>query len=334
MAVFDKMTRKTNSIKKNSKLFKYNIMRSKLYIHNILFLLIFIAFTWDSHSQQNTQHTQYMYNTMSLNPAYTGSLGTMDIVGTYRDQWVGIDGAPVTQNLGIQSPLQNERIGLGLNLQNDKLGPATQFFADANFSYTLQLNATMKLAFGVKAGAKIFNVDFSKGTFQDPNDNLNVNIENRWTPTVGAGTYLYTDKWYVGLSVPDFITDDYYDDVEHAIAEEDIQYYLIGGYVFELSPELKFKPAVLAKYLHGIPLVVDVSANFLIMNRFSAGVSYRYEDALSGLVGISFMEGFFVGYSYDYTLTDLTDYNSGTHEIVLRYTVPLKDKKINSPRYF
>lgn len=309
-------------------------MKLQISIKIFKYLIPVLVFTMTSYAQQNPQYTQYMYNPMSINPGYTGSLGTFDAVVTYRDQWIGIDGAPVTQNLGVHSPLRNEKIGLGLNLQNDEIGPAKEFYADVNFSYTLQMNSTLKLGLGIKGGAKIFNVDFSKGTFENP-DPLNTNIDNKLTTALGAGAYLYADNWYLGLSVPDFITNKYYDDdVEGGIAEEEIQYYLIGGYVFELSPSLKFKPAVLAKYLHGFPLVVDVSANFLILDQFTIGASYRYEDSVSGLAGVNFLQGFFVGYSYDYTLTDLSDYNSGTHEFVLRYTLPHKNKRINSPRFF
>lgn len=309
-------------------------MKLQLFLTRNIFLLASLLTTTCVLSQQNPQYTQYMYNTMSINPGYTGSLGTLDGVLTYRDQWTGIDGAPVTQNLGVHSPLRNEKIGLGLNIQNDKIGPAKEFYADANFSYTLQVSPTLKLGLGLKGGVKIFNVDFSMGTFENPVDPLNKNIENKLNTTLGAGAYLYSNNWYLGFSVPDLITNKYYDDVEQAVAEEEIQYYLIGGYVFDLSPSLRFKPAFLAKYLEGFPLVVDVSANFLIMDQFSVGASYRYEDSVSGLAGVNFLEGFFVGYSYDYTLTDLSKYNSGTHEIVLRYTLFQKNKKINSPRYF
>jgi type IX secretion system PorP/SprF family membrane protein len=310
-------------------------MKLQSFINKKTLSILLLVFVMQSYSQNNPQYTQYMYNTMSINPGYTGSLGTLDVVGIYRDQWVGIDGAPVSQNLGIHSPLRNEKLGLGLNVQNDKIGPANEFYADANFSYTLQMSATMKLGLGIKAGAKLFNVDFSKGTFEDPNnDPLNENVKNKLTTTLGAGAFLYSDNWYLGLSVPDFISNKYYDDVDQSVAKEEIQYYLIGGYVFDLSPQLRFKPTVLAKYLHGFPLVVDVSANFLIMDRFSVGASYRYDDSVSGLAGINFLQGFFVGYSYDYTLTDLSDYNSGTHEIILRFTLPQRNKRINSPRYF
>ncbi|UAB80949.1 type IX secretion system membrane protein PorP/SprF [Marixanthomonas sp. SCSIO 43207] len=286
-------------------------------------------------AQQESQYTQYMYNTTAINPAYAGSLGTLDVVGTYRDQWIGLDGAPVTQNLGIHAPLRNDRIGLGLNIQNETIGPAKEFNAVANFSYTIRVSPNTKLAFGLGAGVNLYDLDFSKGLMLDPNDKLLMNnIDQRVTPVIGAGTYLYGDKWYLGLSVPDFKTDELYDDIEQSIAEEEIQYYLMGGYVFDLNPRFKFKPAFLVKYQTDYPFVVDVSANFLYNERFTLGVSYRYEDAVSGLAGIEIFQGFFVGYSYDYTLTDLTNYNSGSHEIVLRFTLPSKLKRINSPRFF
>lgn len=310
-------------------------MNSNSIFYKAKILIVFLICGYMANAQQQPQYTQYMYNTMSINPAYTGSLGTLDIVGTYRSQWVGIDGAPVTQNLGIHSPLNYNRIGIGLNIQNDALGPANQTFANANFSYSLQIAPTTQLALGLKAGAKLFNVDFSKGTFQTPGDPLlSENIENRITPTIGAGAYLYTNNWYIGLSIPDFMSSDYFDDNDQAVAKEELQYYLIGGYVFDLNRQLKFKPAFLAKYTHGLPLVIDISANFLFLERFSLGASYRFEDAVSALAGFQITESFFVGYSYDYTTTGFSSYNSGTHEAILRFTLPQKNKRINSPRYF
>ena len=311
-------------------------MKRQIFLNKNSFLLALLLLSISSYCQQNPQYTQYMYNTMSINPGYTGSLGTLDAVLIYRDQWVGIEGAPVSQNLGIHSPLRNEKIGIGLNLQNDKIGPAKEFYADANFSYSLQLSPTVKMGLGLKGGVKIFNVDFSKGTFENPgSDPLNRNVENKLTTTLGAGAYMYADNWYLGFSVPDFITNKYYDDIEQSVAEEEIQYFLIGGYVFDLSPSLRFKPAFLAKYLDGFPIVVDVSANFLIMDQFSVGASYRYEDSVSGLAGVNFLEGFFVGYSYDYTTSNLSQFNSGSHEIVLLYNLDLLGKGYNkSPRFF
>ncbi|QNJ98721.1 PorP/SprF family type IX secretion system membrane protein [Constantimarinum furrinae] len=306
----------------------------KNYSKLILVVLIFFS-TQEFLGQQDPQYTQYMYNPMSINPGYAGSLETLDIVGIYRDQWVGIDGAPVTQSLGAHAPLRNDEIGLGVDIRHDALGPSDEVLINGNFSYKLQLSPYIKLGLGLKAGANIFNVDYSKGLFQDPNDPVfNNNIDNRLTLNLGAGIYLYSDNWYLGGSVPDFITNQFYDDIQQSVAEEELQYYLIGGYVFDVTTDLKLKPAFLLKYLSGFPVVVDFSANMMYRERFVLGISYRYEDAVNGLAGFQILDSVFVGYSYDYTLTDLQDYNSGTHEIVLRFTLVQKSKRINSPRFF
>jgi len=272
---------------------------------------------------------------MSINSGYTGSLNTIYAVGTYRSQWTGIDGAPMSKNIAIHSPLKNEAIGICLNLLNEILGPENQIFADANASYTVKVSQETNLAFGLKAGIKLLNIDFSKGDYQNPGDPLlNENIDNKLNPTLGAGAYYYSQKWYLGLSVPDFISDDFYDDNEMAVAKEEIQFYFIGGYVFDLSDAIKFKPTFLARYSENVPFSIDVSANVLFNERFSIGLSYRLDDAISALAGFHINESFFIGYSFDYSTNEFMNYNDGTHEIVLTYTLPQKDRRVNSPRYF
>lgn len=314
--------------------FNIKIMNMKSSIYKV-FASFICLLSLEVYSQQRPQYTQYMYNTMTVNPGYTGSLGTLYGVGVYRAQWTGIDGAPVSQNVSVHSPLNNEALGLGLNLANETLGPASQVFADINFSYSIRVSQTTKLGLGLKAGAKLLNVDFSKGTYLDPNDVLlSQNIDNKLNPTIGAGAFLYSEKWYLGLSVPDFISDDYFDDESNAVAKEEIQFYMIGGYVFDLSSDFKFKPAFLVQYSQNLPTTVDVSANFMFRDRFILGAAYRYEDAISGLAGFHITESFFLGYSYDYTISQFTNYTKGSHEIVLTYTLPFKVKGVYSPRFF
>lgn len=299
------------------------------------YLLLMLVIGGSLYAQQDPQYTQYMYNTMSINPAYTGSPGTLEANLLYRSQWVGVEGAPETQAFGIHSPLANRNIGLGLNIVNDKIGPSNELFFSGNFSYTIQATYNTKLAFGVKAGLKVLDIDFSKGIFYDPGDILLTNnIQNQVLPTVGAGVYYFSDKWYVGFSVPNFFMNEYYDDVEEAVMSDRLHYYLMGGYVFNISDNLKFKPAVLAKAVSGAPISFDISSNFLIQEIFTVGVSYRYEDAINVLAGIQVFDSFFVGYSYDYSLTDFQKYNDGSHEIILRYHIPEKSSRIKSPRFF
>jgi type IX secretion system PorP/SprF family membrane protein len=286
-----------------------------------------------SFAQQDPQYTQYMYNTMSVNPAYAGQREVLSVTGLHRTQWVGIDGAPQTQTLGIHAPLRNERVGLGLSIVNDKLGPASETYVSANFSYTIPVNDNdTKLSFGLKGGFHLLDTDWSKGQFQNPDAVFQENI-NLFSPTVGAGLYLHSYKWYLGLSVPNFITTEHYDDFQESVAAERLHYFLIGGYVFDLSENTKLKPAFLVKGVSGAPLIADVSANFLFHEKLTLGVAWRWDDSVSGLAGFQLTEGLYIGYAYDLTTTALNNYNSGSHEIMLRFELQ-KLGRILSPRFF
>ena len=288
-----------------------------------------------SFAQQNPEYTQYMYNTMTVNPAYAGSVGTLEANLLLRKQWVNIDGAPQTGTIGLHSPIGNKKTGLGLNIISDELGPSSEQTVTGNFSYMLDLGVETKLAFGMKAGIRMLNIDWSKGRFYDGNDALlNNNIDNKFMPTLGTGAYMYSDKWYVGLSVPSFLRYDYYDDVQESVVSDKLHYYFIGGYVFNLSDVVKFKPSVLVKAVSGSPLSTDFSGNFLIQEKVTLGASYRMDDSVSALLGLQFAKDFFIGYSFDYTITPLNKYNDGTHEVILRYQLPQKSATIKSPRFF
>ena len=303
-------------------------------IKGLLWLLVSFS-GWYAVAQQNPEYTQYMYNTITVNPGYTGSVGTLEANLLLRKQWVNIDGAPQTGTVGIHSPIGNKKIGLGLNIISDELGPSSEQTVTGNMSYAIDLGVTTKLAFGLKAGARMLNIDWSKGRFYNANDVLlNNNINNKLMPTIGSGAYMYSNKWYVGLSVPSFLRYDFYDDVQESVVSDKLHYYFIGGYVFDLSDAVKFKPSVLVKAVSGSPLATDFSANFLLQEKVTLGASYRMDDSVSALVGLQFAKDFFIGYSFDYTVTELNKYNDGTHEVILRYQMPQKSTTIKSPRFF
>lgn len=286
-------------------------------------------------AQQEPQYTQYMYNTLTVNPGYTGSKESLEAVLLHRSQWVGIDGAPTTQALTVHAPLANEKLGLGLSVVNDRIGPSDEVYADVNFSYTLYIGYKGRLAFGMRVGARMLSLDWSRGKYyQDGDPLLTTNINNRINPTVGAGMYYYTDKWYAGVSVPNFIRHDYYDDIQEDAIAARLHYYIIGGYVFDLADNLKFKPAVLGKIVSGAPVTVDVSANFLLQETVTLGVGYRWDDSVSALAGLQVTKNIFAGYSYDYSVTNLNKYNNGSHEFILRFNLVPKTKRIISPRFF
>lgn len=298
-------------------------------------VVLFVLMGITAHAQREPQYTQYMYNTLTVNPGYTGSAEAIEALLQHRTQWVGIDGAPATQAFTVHAPVFGERVGLGLSAVNDRIGPANELYIDGNFAYTIPFGNDSRIAFGLKAGARILNIDWSRGRYYQEGDPLlNTNINNKFSPTIGAGIYYYTGNWYVGASVPNFIRSDYYDDIEEATVSDRLHYYIIGGYVFTFSEILKFKPAVLAKIVSGAPITTDVSANFLLHDKLTLGASYRWDDSVSALAGFQITPSLFAGYSYDYSVTELNKYNDGSHEFVLRYSIMPKTARIKSPRFF
>ena len=299
----------------------------------ILFLVVSLVSLF-SYSQQDSQYTQYMYNTMNVNPAYAGSRETLSIFGMYRTQWVGLDGAPDTGVFALHSPV-SEKVGLGLSFVNDRIGISDESSISIDFSYTIPVSENYKLAFGLKGTAHLLNVDYSKLNIYNPGDGLlQSNIDNRFSPNIGAGAYLYSDKFYIGLSVPNMLETDHYDDNIYSTAGERMHGYLISGYVFDLTDNIKFKPAVLAKAVKGAPLQTDLTANFLFNERFTLGVAWRWDAAVSGLAGFQIDNNWFIGYAYDAETTKLANYNSGSHEIFLRYEFFRKSSRMISPRFF
>jgi len=297
-------------------------------------VLVFMFFSAVGFAQQDAQYTQYMYNTININPAYAGSRGALSIFGLYRTQWVGLDGAPETSSFSVNTPLSNSNLGLGVSLVNDKIGPTNENTISADLSYTVPTSETFKLSFGIKATGNLFSLDVNKLQPEHQGDPQFQDLNSKFSPNVGAGVYYHSDKAYVGLSVPNFIETNRYDDNDTAIFKDKINYYLIAGYVFDLDPYIKFKPAVMTKMVEGSPLQVDLSANFMFNDKFVAGLAYRWSAALSAMAGFQVTDGLFIGYSYDRETTRLNNYNSGSHEIFLRFEFFNNYSRITSPRFF
>jgi len=299
-----------------------------------LFLFVILLVTYSGHAQQDAQFTQYMYNTININPAYAGSRGALSVFALHRDQWIGLDGAPKTNAISVNTPINNSNVGLGVSLVNDKIGPTTENQFSVDLSYTIPTSDNWKLSFGIKGSADIFNLDVSKLNPADQGDPQFQNLENDFSPNVGAGIYWHSDKAYIGLSVPNFIQTNRYNDNDVAIYKDQINYYLMGGYIFDFSQEIKFKPAVLTKMVEGAPLQVDVSANFLFFEKLTLGVAYRWDAAVSAMAGFQLTDAMYIGYGYDNETTQLRKYNSGSHEIFLRFELFKNNSKMTTPRFF
>lgn len=305
-------------------------MRTKLFFFVIMFVTI------AGYAQQDAQFTQYMYNTININPAYAGSRGALSVFGLYRTQWVGLDGAPETSAFSVNSPINNSNLGVGASLVNDKIGPTNENNISVDLSYTVQTSADFKLSFGIKGTANLFNLDVSKLNPESQGDPQFQDLNNKFSPNVGAGVYWHSDKAYIGLSVPNFIETNRFDDNDYAIYKDKINYYLIAGYVFDLDQYqyIKFKPALLTKMVEGAPLQVDVSANFMFMDKLVVGLAYRWSASISAMVGFQITDGLYLGYGYDRETTRLNNYNSGSHEIFLRYEFFKNNGKMTTPRFF
>ncbi|WP_010230609.1 PorP/SprF family type IX secretion system membrane protein [Gillisia marina] len=311
--------------------------------NNITKFLIFtgiILISFQGMSQQDPLYTQYMYNMSVLNPAYaTDDPGMLRLGGIYRSQWVGIDGAPSTANFFAHTPL-SERVEVGISIVHDEIGDwVKENNITADFAYVLPLNETNKLSLGIKGGLTTFDSNISGLTLNQLDDPAFREDINEVFPVVGVGAYFFGEKYYVGLSAPNLLTSKHLENQQglRTLGEENIHYFVTGGYVFDINEDFKLKPAFMARGVQGAPLSVDITANVLMFNRLEAGVGYRFGDAITGLVNFAITPQLKLGYAYDRTTSNLGDYNDGTHEFLLLFDLDLfglskgYDK---SPRFF
>ncbi|MEJ2585663.1 MAG: type IX secretion system membrane protein PorP/SprF [Robiginitalea sp.] len=308
--------------------------------------LIIAVTLWSAVSlaQQDAQYTQYMYNTMTVNPAYAGSRGELSIAALYRSQWVGLDGAPETFTLNLHSPIRNSKVGYGFSVVHDNIGDGVvqETYLDAVVSYTIDVSREAKLSFGLKAGGNLLSLDFSELRNFDSEPIQSDNIDNRFSPNIGVGMYYHTNRFYAGLSAPNLFQTEYFDNSQQDandvqfLSKERINFYMITGYVFDLNSDLKLKPAVLTKVVSGAPLQLDLSATFLYNEKFSFGAAYRWDAAFSGLIGFQLNQQLMLGLAYDRETTDLggTQFNDGTFEIFLRWELVKTFENLVSPRFF
>lgn len=286
-------------------------------------------------AQQEAQFTQYMYNPVMVNPAYAGSRGFLSVTGLYRSQWTGIAGSPRT--LAFSAHDDFGKVGLGLSVLDDQVGPATESNVTVDFAYAFPISQKgTKWAFGIKAGMHSFDLDFSKLNINNPSERILVAERNEKSPQFGVGTFLYGNKWYLGLSTPNLLETEYYDDNQVSTATSRSHFYFMGGYVFELSKNMKFKPAATARMVQGSPLALDVSANAMLWEALTLGVAYRLDAGISGLMAIRPSKHILIGYGYDFETSALNRYSSGSHEFFVRFDIFGKDCECapKTPRFF
>jgi len=299
--------------------------------------LVILSTFCDVSAQQDPQYTQYMYNQSIINPAYAGSKENLSLGLLYRNQWTGLDGAPETFTFSAHSPV-SEKIGLGLSAIKDDLGPVSETNVFGDFSYTLQLGGDNKLAFGLKAGVSFFDVglfsEIGNGFVPDPGDPAFASDVTNTFLNIGAGIFYYTDNYYIGLSVPNFINSVHLDENDLMFGSETNHYFVTAGYVFQATDNIKLKPSTLVKSSFDAPVSFDLNVNALFYEKFEIGVSYRLEDSFSGLVGFQITPDLRIGYAYDNVTSALNIAGSSSHEVIINFDIPFSKKALRSPRYF
>lgn len=305
---------------------------------NLFFLLsslLLVGCFQKMYGQEDTQYTQYMYNTSVINPAYTGSVNSLQFFGLYRAQWTGIEGAPQTANLSMAMPIDYSNFGIGGNLVQETIGAMNRTAVAVDLAYRVELNRDYQLAFGMKGTMEFTSVDYTKLTIHDVNDPVSENnISNRFTPNVGAGVFFYSDRLYVGVSIPTIFKRDRFSDNEYSALKKDVNFYWIGGYVIHASDMVVVKPTFMLKTVSGGSAKVDFSTNVTYADRFTAGVSYQWNSAISALAGFQATDQLFVGYAYDASVSGIRTVNTGSHEILLRFELDRGAGKRNTGSYF
>ena len=322
-----------------------NLLNMKTYsfMKRYVWALLFFALMIKTHAQQDPQYTQYMYNMSIINPAYaTDDLGVVNFGALYRSQWAGTVGAPNTFTFYAHTPF-NERVELGVSFLTDEIGDGavkeSSIFGD--FAYVLPMSDDAKLSLGLKAGVTLFETGFNDFQLESGDFSTDPAFAGvtRAFPNVGIGAFYFTDRYYVGLSAPNLLSTKHLENDSgiQRLGSEEIHFFLTGGYVYEFNENLKLKPSVLVRAVGNAPLMVDVSANVLFNKRFEAGVSYRLEDALSGMFNFKVTPDLRIGYAYDHTLSNLGNFNSGSHEVFVLFNLDLlglRQGYDKSPRFF
>ena len=306
-----------------------------------LALALLTLFALEVQAQQDPHYTQYMYNMSVVNPAYAGSKENLSGAILYRQQWVGLEGAPKTATFSFHSPV-GRNVGLGLSAISDEIGPVVENNIYADFSYTLRLGNGHNLAFGLKSGVTFQKVglfsEIGNGFVPQPGDDAFSENTNNTYFNIGSGIFYYTEKYYVAFSVPNMINSTHLDltenDESYNFGSETEHYFLTGGYVFDLSANTKFKPSFMLKSAFDAPSSLDVSTNFLFYEKFEVGATYRLDDSIGAMLNFAVTPSIRIGYAYDHVMSDLNTTTPASHEFMLLFDLNFPKKVSVSPRFF
>lgn len=303
----------------------------------IIILAVAALSPWGATAQQDPMVSQYMFNGLYLNPAYAGSHDYWSSTLSFRTQWVGFDGAPMTTIAAVDGPIRSKNMGLGMILMNDQIGVTRQNAAVFNYAYQLKTGEDSKLAMGVNAGISQFSAKLTDLTVWDQDQVFQNDLRSKILPRFGVGLYHFSKKHYVGFSIPTLLAYQKGIDFNFDISRASFlrrHYLLTAGYVFNTSEDIKLRPSVLFKYLPNAPLQMDLNLSTVYKDMFWVGLSWRSGDALIALVEYQANKRFRVGYAYDITYSKLRNHSSGSHEIMIGIDFGKELVKVKTPRYF
>lgn len=293
-------------------------------------ILLFLSST--AVAQHVPLQSQYMFNPVALNPAFTGSAEGLSAVGSYRSQWVGFEGAPTTQSITVHSPLKNQNSAVGLQFFADQIGVDRTIGLYGSYAYRLRFD-NAKLSLGISGGINFMRAYYSRLNVNDNADQLLMADSPLGVlPEFSFGAHYYSEKYFLSFSIPMFLTHNF-DGANYEVENSfsNYNYMLGGGYIFDVYNNTKLKPSVLAKYRPDGQLQADINLMALLNEAFDVGVSYRTKEAVVGMFEIRPNQQLGIMYSYGYPLSDIQMYTSGSHEISLKYTFKYKTK-ITGPR--
>jgi len=291
-----------------------------------------------SRGQQDPMYTQYIFNLQTVNPAYVGYWQTMGLTAISRHQWVGLNGHPTTQTFSFQTPLRSQNVGVGFNVILDKVGLEKRLSVNFDYSYQVLLSDITSLRFGLKGGFTNYSHNLTE--YEQYPDNQSdplyqATIDNKFMPNFGVGLFLSSPKYFLSLSLPRVLENSYQSNVNNYSTKSEVRHiFFAGGMMFNLSDNVKFKPTFMTKTVAGSPFEYDLTANFLLAEKFWIGGMYRSGDSFGAIAQWIINRKLRFGYAYDFTTTDLGNYQNGVHEIMISYEFVYSKRIIISPRYF
>jgi len=306
-------------------------MRRLLFTTILTFAYIFTV------AQQDAHYSQFFSNKLIQNPAYAGSTDVLSLTTLHRQQWVGLEGAPMTQTLSLHAPIFKKRVGVGLSILRDDITISENWKISTSYAYRMKLN-TGTLSLGLQADLKFMKIKWSEVQALDINDNEIPDLNTqRFQPEVGTGIYYNTEKFYAGFAVQNLIGKQSKADVNTLLGNVPLNqrhFYVMGGYVFRISNNVDFSPIVLIKMVRNSPLDLDINGSFIFFDKLWAGVSWRKGDSIDVILQYQLNQQLRLGVAYDFTISELQQVNSGSYEVMLNYNFDFDDSGFTNLRYF